>query len=286
MNYLEPNSPETTYPYLSYAGLMILGTIVVSMATRYLVNQYGLVVADKTLDGYITLRNKVREIHGNIKYDCHDHHHNNFVSKIIKINNIHLRWFKLGKMVQKQCFEVNQMLDGENHQFTMASLGLKLSETGSEDSTLGSTNQVANSLDDSGPNYVLLDIFYEYSQKDYLVTVRLDRTKLDEVTFDLDPGKSGGSIEFSTGKFYDGSGQELSLNDETRFRLLKRVNEYMGPRGDFHQKLTKMRLEDLYFPEVPENEGCHLISKMVLETDLTETLEVSDGQVLSIDDLL
>jgi len=262
---------------------------------RYIIQRHGFRIANKGADLYLSVREKIRDL----RYDCHDHHLHHTLEKdhVVKISNIHFRWQNSDQCIKKECFRINQTIgqDGD-YSFDLKSLGLDLEKFRMNDTKLDSEYSGTSSSEsqhgteccldtftrndtefDNSGCYVLLDIFYEYNGKDYLMTTPFEPSNM---TIDLNPGISVTPIEFEDIYFYDESG-EILLENEIKNRLLQRINEYLGPRGDFHNSQTTVNLEQLYFPELKNH-----ITKMVLETSLAETLEVSRHENINLDNLI
>lgn len=267
------------------------------------INPYA--IANNMIDCYLN----IKERYHNWFYDCHANVKISSVQESILVDNVHLRWLSAeNTIIDKLCFKVkrNFAFNADDHiDLSLKTLGLDklggltLSTSSPSSSELPSHNLVSRpcletdasslveastsspsvsvskcSSDEDIDSRLMIDIFYEYRNRHYLVTVTLEQ----DATIRLYKPQSTLRVAFNKATIYDHNGNILSSGDDW---ILDRINSYLGPNGDFHRKTGLLRLADLYLPELEPN-----VIRLELETDLGETMSIGYGDVFDINKLV
>lgn len=257
------------------------------------INPYA--IANNAIDCYLN----IKERYHNWFYDCHANVKTSSVQESILVDNVHLRWLSAeNATIDKLCFKVkrNFTFNTDDHidlslktldldklgRLPLSTSSSELSsrdlETGADslkdDISSPSVSVSKCSSDEDVDSRLMIDIFYEYRSRHYLVTVTLEQ----DATIRLYKPQSTLRVAFNKATIYDHNGNILSSEDDW---ILDRINSYLGPNGDFHRKTGLLRLADLYLPELESN-----VIRLELETDLGETMSIEYGDVFDINKLV
>lgn len=266
----------------------IVGTAVGLYAGKYIIDKHGLKIANRGLDCYLSIKNSLNPPKDEIMTQEKN--------PLITLLEIQIR----PKLIKPIRFRINKIIGASgDYTFTFKSLGLNLDLF--QPCYLDEVNLVnRNSLDRVSLDDIKLeichdndsesmnrsitsevveeahyqvDVFYQYQDKNYIITIVSGQSEVQDSVFNLNPGAINVTpIVFESVQIYDQDGFQINVEG-----LLQRINEYLGPRGDFNH--SKLRLKDLYLPEGER------VNRIVLQTMLGETLEISNNHVIDINDL-